>query len=44
MLGSTRERILDEGLALMSQAGLGGVTLGVLAEQVGTFFSLVRNN
>ena len=35
MLGSTRERILDEGLALMSKAGLGGVTLGVLAEQVG---------
>src|SRR3984893_18757615 len=33
--GSTRERILDEGLALMSQSGLSGVTLGVLAEQVG---------
>jgi AcrR family transcriptional regulator len=32
---STRERILDEGLALMSQAGLTGVTLGVLADQVG---------
>ena len=32
---STRERILGNGLALMSQAGLAGVTLGVLAEQVG---------
>ena len=32
---TTRERILDQGLALMSQAGLEGVTLGVLAEQVG---------
>ena len=32
---STRERILERGLALMSQAGLGGVTLGVLADQVG---------
>jgi AcrR family transcriptional regulator len=32
---STRERILDQGLALMSQAGLDGVTLGVLANQVG---------
>ena len=32
---STRERILDKGLALMSQAGLNGVTLGVLAEQAG---------
>ena len=32
---STRERILERGLALMSQAGLAGVTLGVLAEQVG---------
>ena len=32
---STRERILDQGLALMSQAGLEGVTLGVLADQVG---------
>jgi AcrR family transcriptional regulator len=32
---STRERILRQGLALMSQAGLGGVTLGVLADQVG---------
>jgi AcrR family transcriptional regulator len=32
---STRERILEGGLALMSQAGLGGVTLGILAEQVG---------
>ncbi|MGA2880594.1 MAG: TetR/AcrR family transcriptional regulator [Bryobacteraceae bacterium] len=34
-LASTRERILDQGLALMSQAGLDGVTLGVLADQVG---------
>src|SRR4029077_9134703 len=32
---STRERILHQGMALMSQSGLGGVTLGVLAEQVG---------
>jgi len=32
---STRERILDRGLALMSQSGLEGVTLGVLADQVG---------
>jgi len=32
---STRERILERGLALMSQAGLAGVTLGVLADQVG---------
>src|SRR5579863_4477023 len=32
---STRERILDHGLALMSQSGLTGVTLGVLADQVG---------
>src|SRR5271169_2500891 len=32
---TTRERILDRGLALMSQAGLDGVTLGVLADQVG---------
>jgi AcrR family transcriptional regulator len=32
---STHQRILEEGLALMSQAGLTGVTLGVLAEQVG---------
>ena len=32
---STRERILAQGLALMSQAGLAGVTLGVLADQVG---------
>lgn len=31
----TRERILDRGLALMSQTGLEGVTLGVLADQVG---------
>lgn len=32
---TTRERILRHGLALMSQAGLAGVTLGQLAEQVG---------
>jgi len=32
---STREKILHEGLALMSQAGLNGVTLGVLADEVG---------
>src|SRR6202043_3191128 len=32
---STRERILEQGLALMSQAGLSGVTLGVLATRVG---------
>jgi AcrR family transcriptional regulator len=32
---STRDRILEQGLALMSRAGLTGVTLGVLAEQVG---------
>jgi AcrR family transcriptional regulator len=32
---STRERILEQGLALMSQSGLEGVTLGVLADQVG---------
>ena len=32
---STRERILKQGLALMSQSGLTGVTLGVLADQVG---------
>ncbi len=32
---ATRERILEQGLALMSQSGLGGVTLGVLADQVG---------
>jgi AcrR family transcriptional regulator len=31
----TRVRILDQGLALMSQSGLEGVTLGVLANQVG---------
>ncbi len=31
----TRERILHHGLDLMSQAGLSGVTLGVLAERVG---------
>ena len=33
--GATRERILSEGLVLMSQSGLSGVTLGVLADQVG---------
>ena len=32
---STHERILQRGLALMSQSGLSGVTLGVLADQVG---------
>jgi AcrR family transcriptional regulator len=32
---STRDRILHQGLALMSQSGLAGVTLGVLAGQVG---------
>jgi len=31
----TRDRILQQGLALMSQSGLTGVTLGVLADQVG---------
>jgi AcrR family transcriptional regulator len=32
---STHERILHQGLALMSQSGLNGVTLGVLANQAG---------
>ena len=32
---ATREKIMRQGLALMSQSGLGGVTLGVLADQVG---------
>lgn len=32
---TTRDRILYQGLALMSQAGLSGVTLGVLADRVG---------
>ncbi len=32
---TSRERILERGLALMSQSGLGGVTLGVLADQAG---------
>src|SRR5580700_185501 len=32
---STRDRILHQGLALMSRSGLAGVTLGVLADQVG---------
>lgn len=31
----TRERILRHGLDLLSQAGLSGVTLGILAERVG---------
>jgi AcrR family transcriptional regulator len=31
----TRDRLLQEGLALMSRAGLAGVTLGHLAEAVG---------
>ena len=31
----TRERLLQQGLALMSRDGMAGVTLGVLAEQVG---------
>src|SRR5919202_5310090 len=32
---STHARILHHGLALLSQAGFGGVTLGVLADRVG---------
>jgi AcrR family transcriptional regulator len=32
---TTRDRLLQHGLALMSQAGLAGVTLGQLAESVG---------
>ena len=32
---STRDRILEQGLALISREGLAGVTLGVLAERVG---------
>jgi AcrR family transcriptional regulator len=32
---STHDRILQTGLALMSQSGLGGVTLGILAERAG---------
>jgi AcrR family transcriptional regulator len=32
---STRDHILQKGMALMSQAGLSGVTLGVLADQAG---------
>jgi AcrR family transcriptional regulator len=32
---STHEKILRQGLAMMSQSGLSGVTLGVLASQVG---------
>ena len=34
-LHETRERLLDAGLALMSRDGMAGVTLGVLADQVG---------
>jgi AcrR family transcriptional regulator len=34
-LHETRERLLHEGLALMSRDGMAGVTLGVLAERVG---------
>lgn len=34
-LYETRERLLQQGLALMSRDGMAGVTLGVLAEQVG---------
>ena len=32
---STHERILHYGLALLSQAGLADITLGMLADQVG---------
>jgi len=32
---TSRERILERGLALMSQSGLDGVTLGVLADRAG---------
>ena len=32
---TSRERILGRGLELMSQSGLGGVTLGVLADRAG---------
>lgn len=32
---ATRDKIMRQGLALMSQSGLSGVTLGVLADQVG---------
>jgi AcrR family transcriptional regulator len=32
---ATRERILEQGLALMSRSGLSGVTLGLLADQAG---------
>lgn len=35
MANETRDKILSNGLALASQAGLEGVTLGVLAKQVG---------
>ena len=35
MASTTREKILRDGLALASRAGLEGVTLGVLATQVG---------
>lgn len=33
--GNTGEKLLDRGLRLLSQAGLNGVTLGRLAQQVG---------
>jgi AcrR family transcriptional regulator len=32
---ATRERIMESGLAVMSRYGLGGVTLGVLADRAG---------
>ncbi len=32
---STRERILHQGLDLISTSGISGLTLGVLAEQTG---------
>ncbi|MHC5544820.1 TetR/AcrR family transcriptional regulator, partial [Singulisphaera rosea] len=34
-LHETRERLLRQGLALLSQEGLAGVTIGQLAERVG---------
>src|SRR4051812_17769860 len=34
-LHETRERLLQQGLALMSRDGMAGVTLGQIAEQVG---------
>jgi AcrR family transcriptional regulator len=33
--GSTRDRILTQGLDILSQAGFSGVTLGILAQRVG---------